>query len=170
MTGRLLIFCGIPGSGKTTKARLVAKSDPNAAHIQTDAIRRFITIPTISPEQTEYVYGVRTEAARAALDERRRLIIDATFGSARRREKTLRVLEGHYSRADFVLVKCDMQTALRRNGARIGEAVVPEGRAMDIILKFEAPEGALTVDSAGDPQGAADEIVQRLLYPLLPPE
>ena len=171
MPGRLLIFCGIPGSGKTTIARLVARADPEAVHIQTDTFRMLISKPTFNSAESDLVYGIAVAAAREALDADRLVILDATFGSGRRRERTLRELAGHYSRADFVFVTCDLQTALGRNVARPGLAAVPERIVIDILSKFEEPEGAVRVDSSKDsPQVAADQIIQALLYPLVPPE
>ena len=171
MPGRLLIFCEIPGSGKTTIARLVAKADPDAVHIQTDAVRMMISRPTFSSAESDIVYGIAVATAKEALDAGRLVILDATFGSSRRREKTLRELDGHYSRVDFVLVTCDLRTALSRNASRPGLAAVPEKNVTDILSRFEEPEGAMRVDSSRDsPQAAADEIVRSLLYPLVPPE
>lgn len=171
MPGRLLVFCGIPGSGKTTIARLVAKSDPDAVHIQTDSFRVMISNPSFSSAESDFVYGAAVASAKEALDAGRLVILDATFGSGRRREKTLRELAGHYSRVDFVLVTCDLQTALARNASRPGSAAVPEKDLLDILSKFEEPAGALRVDSSrGSPRGAADETTRALLYPLVPPE
>ena len=171
MPGRLLVFCGIPGSGKTTIARLVAKADPNAVHIQTDIFRAMIPEPTFSAEESDFVYGAAVAAAKVALDSGRLVILDATFGSGRRRDRTLLELEGHYSRADFVLVTCDLGTALNRNAARHGRAAVPEKNLRDILFRFEEPEGAMRVDSSGSqPQLVADQIVRELVYPLVPPE
>jgi predicted kinase len=169
--GRLLIFCGIPGSGKTTIARLVAMSDPDSVHIQTDAVRVMITEPNFGAEESDFVYGAAIALAKVALDAGRQVILDATFGSSWRREKTLAALEGHYSRVDFVHVTCDLQTALRRNSGRDGRAVVPEERVASMLSAFEAPEGAIVVDSSKKPpRVAADEIIRLLLYPLVPPE
>jgi len=170
MPGRLLIFCGIPGSGKTTIARLVAKSDPLAILIQTDSMRFSLPAPNYSAEESDLVYRSATAAAKVWLDAGRLVILDATFGSARRRASTLAELSGYYTKADFVYVVCDLETALRRNTARAGPSAVPPDKVRGILSGFEAPEGAVVVDSSELSPEAAAEVVVRQLYPLVPPE
>jgi predicted kinase len=148
MAGRLIIFCGIPGTGKTTIARLVAKADPAVVHIQTDDVRAMIARPTFSSEESEFVYMSCVSVAKEALDQGYTVIMDATFGSARRREATLAPLAGHYSRIDYVHVMCDLETALQRNAARTPTAVVPEETVRSMLSTFEAPAPALTVDTS----------------------
>jgi predicted kinase len=169
MPGRLLIFCGIPGSGKSTIAGIVAKADTRAVHIQTDMVRALIAHPTFSAEESEFVYGVCTEMARSALDEGYLVILDGAFASPRRREAALSALAGHYSTVDFVHVVCDLGTALRRNKARPNP--VPEEKVESIFLNFEPPSTAIMVDSTlVSPEQAAEMVARTLLYPLVPPE
>ena len=169
MQGRLLIFCGIPGSGKTTIARLVARTERGAVLIQTDTIRGMITDRSYSIGESDFVYRSCAAVAREALDRGRMVILDGTFGSRRRREETLLALDGHYSLVDFVHVVCDLDTALRRNSSR--NAFVPEENVRGILSAFEAPASALTVDTSRcSPEYAAEVVVQTLLYPLVPPE
>jgi predicted kinase len=169
--GRLLIVCGAPGSGKTTIARAIAGLDPKAVHIQTDDFRGMVTEPDFSPEESEFVYQAAVAAAACALDAGRLTILDGTFNSRRRRERTMEALSGKCTAVDVVVVTCDLRTALARNASRGGRARVPEDRLADIYSKFEAPEGGVTVDTtSGPPQAAAEEVFRALSYPLVPPE
>jgi predicted kinase len=169
VSGRLLVFCGIPGSGKTTIARLVAKSDPSAVHIQTDSMRAMIPAPTYSAGESDLVYRASVAAAKEALDSGRLVILDGTFGSRRRREVSLSALSGHYSRVDFVHVVCEIETALRRNTER--EAMVPEENLRSIFLSFDPPTQAIRVDTTTtSAESAAEFVIGALLYPLVPPE
>jgi len=163
MPGRLIIFCGIPGSGKTSIARIVARKDPTTVHIQTDAIRAMIAKPTFGADESDFVYRACVEVAKEALDKGYTAILDATFGSARRREATLAPLANSYSRIDFVHVKCHLETALRRNAARSSEAVVPEQTVRDMLSTFEAPFPSFVVDTSKiTPEAAAGLIIQAL--------
>jgi predicted kinase len=164
MSGRLIIFCGIPGSGKTSIAGLVAKAEPDVVHVQTDAIRAMIRNPSYSSEESEMVYRACVAVAEEALDAGYTVILDATFGSARRRANTLAPLSGHYSRIDFVHVVCDLETALRRNAGRTGAAVVPEETVRSMLTTFEPPVPALTVDTSKTTPEAAAGLVVRALF------
>jgi len=163
MPGRLIIFCGIPGSGKTSVARIVAKKDPATVHIQTDVIRAMITKPAFSADESDFVYFACIEVAKEALDRGYTVILDATFGSARRRAATLAPLADHYSRVDFVHVFCDLETALRRNAGRGSEAVVPEQTVRDMLSTFEAPSPAFAVETSRiTPEAAARLVIQAI--------
>jgi len=164
MPGRLIIFCGIPGSGKTSVARIVAKEDPTTVHVQTDAIRAMITKPAYSADESDFVYVACIEVAKEALDRGYTAILDATFGSARRRAATLAPLADHYSRVDFVHVFCDLETALRRNAGRASEAVVPEQTVRDMLSTFEAPSPAFALDTSRITPEAAAGLVVRAIF------
>lgn len=169
MAGRVVIFCGIPGSGKTSVARLVAAGSGRAVHLQTDSVRGMIPNPDYSPEESEFVYGACVAAARAALDAGYDVVLDGTFGSRRRREGVLAALGGRCDDVRFVRVVCDEETALRRNMER--ERTVPPEKLRGISSSFEPLPGALEVDTSRlTPEEAAERVLAALSYPLVPPE
>ena len=169
MPGRLVIICGVPGSGKTTLARLVAARSGRAVHLQTDAVRGTIANPDYSQEESEFVYGACLAVARVALDAGYDVVLDGTFRTGARRGSAVAALEGHYDSVTFVRTVCDQQTALMRNSGR--EKVVPPERLVGIASAFEAPPGAVEVDTTRlGPEEAAELVLRSLAYPLVPPE
>jgi predicted kinase len=165
--GRLLVFCGIPGSGKSTIAHMVARMSMPSVQLQTDGVRSMIAEPTYSAEESEFVYQACVAAAKVALDMGYLTILDGTFGSVRRREGTLSALEGHYSSASVVHVVCGLEEALQRNSKR--RKPVPEENLRGILAKFDIPEGAITVDTSKIDAEEAARIVVQAIYPLVTP-
>lgn len=64
---KLLIFCGIPGTGKSTIAKLVAARLEGTVHIQTDAVRSMISNPAYTNGESEFVYAICVLMAGEAL-------------------------------------------------------------------------------------------------------
>jgi predicted kinase len=165
--GRLVVFCGIPGSGKSTIAHLVAKMSMPSVQLQTDGVRNMIAEPTYSPEESEFVYQACVAAAKVALDMGYLTILDGTFGSRRRREGALSALEGHYSSANVVHVVCGLEAALQRNSRR--RKPVPEENLRGIMAGFDIPEGAITVDTSKMEAEEAARIVLEAINLLVAP-
>jgi predicted kinase len=128
-----------------------------------------ISEPNFSANESEFVYEACTAVAEEALDDGRTVILDATFGSSRRRATTLSSLEGHYSRADIVHVVCDLETAMERNSVRPGPSRVPEENLRGIASGFEVPESAITVNTSEiTPEAAAKLVAGALFNPVAP--
>ncbi|MDV3293503.1 MAG: AAA family ATPase [Nitrososphaerales archaeon] len=162
MRPRLFIFCGIPGSGKTSIASLVTKAMGDAIHIQTDGVRGMLARPTFAGKESQFVYEASFALAREALKSGYSVVIDGTFMREDYRKKARLALRKHYSRADTVFVSCGLDTALRRNSSR--DATVPPEKVRGMFLRFEVPRRALKVDSSrGSPESAARRVVRALL-------
>ena len=167
MPERLVLFCGIPGSGKSTVASLVAKMSMPSVHLQTDGVRSMIAEPTYSAEESEFVYRACIAAAKVALDMGYFTILDGTFGSRRRRDGALSELEGYCLSIDVVLVVCGLDTAIQRNSRR--RVPVPEPNLRGILAGFDIPEGAITVDTSETGAEEAALLVFRAINPLIAP-
>jgi predicted kinase len=159
--GRLVIFCGIPGSGKTTIAMLVAGRSVNAIHIQTDDVRAMLPRPVFGQAESKFVYDACYAVAKEALRVGYLVLLDATFMRDEYRSEARRRLRRYYARADVVWVDCDLATALHRNSLR--DTPIPPEKLEGIHSGFQQPKGALRVDSAGlAPDAAATRVVRTL--------
>jgi O-phosphoseryl-tRNA(Sec) kinase len=145
LQGRLLIFCGIPGSGKTTIARVVADRLPKAILVQTDAVRAMLGHPNFGAEESKFVYDGCMAVAREALRNGYTVLLDGTFMREEYRAKARNELRKYSSRMDVVYVACGLETALRRNASR--SARIPPDKVRSIHERFEPPRKALKIDS-----------------------
>lgn len=161
MRGRLLIFCGIPGSGKTTIARIVAGKIPNAIHIQTDAVRSMLSHPNYGGAESKFVYEGCNAVAREALRNGYTVLLDGTFMREDYRSEAKAALRKYCSRIDVVYVACGLETALRRNASR--RALVPAGKVRSIHERFQIPGKAIEVNTSRvGPSEAARRILESI--------
>lgn len=142
---RLLLFCGIPGSGKSTIADIVAKRLENTVHIRTDVVRSMIPSPGYSGPESEFVYSSCVTLAGEALMRGYNVILDGTFLRDEFRMDAVRRLRGAYDSSLVVYLHCDVTTAYRRNVAR--KATVPQERFNVMITRVEEPVNSLKIDT-----------------------
>lgn len=160
--GRLVIFCGIPGSGKTTLAKLVVDGIEDSVHIQTDAVRAMLTHPAFSQKESQFVYDACYGVAREALRAGYLVVLDGTFMRDEYRSEARQRLRRHCSRIDTIWVHCALETALQRNSLR--EAPIPPEKLEGIHSGFQVPKRALRVDSSLlTPEAAAEQVTRFLL-------
>ena len=161
MKGRLVLFCGIPGGGKTTVARLVAGSFERSILIETDAVRGMLARPSFEPEESRFVYeacfGIAEEALRAGYF----VALEGTFLKEDYRQDARSRLGRFSSSVDTIWVDCDLETALRRNSER--RAAVPSERVRSMFEMLEPPRDAIRVDSS---RMSAESAAKRVLSAL----
>jgi predicted kinase len=154
---RLILFCGIPGSGKTTVASALASTLTRCAHIQTDGVRAMVAHPKYTSVESRFVYGTVMVIGRQALKAGYDAILDGTFPREEFRRAALGGL-GRYALTRLVVhVTCDPLLALRRNLDR--RDAIPEESLLRIYRQFERPSDAIVVDTGKLEPGQAAGLV-----------
>jgi predicted kinase len=161
MRGRLVVFCGIPGSGKTTIAKLVASSFEDSILIETDAVRKMLAHATFSPDESRFVYEACFAIAKEALKAGYFVFLDGTFLREEYRQDARKLLGEYCERVDTVWVRCDLAIALERNHGRHAE--VPAVKVKAMFDAFEPPSVAVRVDNSRmAPESSARRVIMAL--------
>jgi predicted kinase len=156
--GRLVILCGIPGSGKTTIGRALGAKLGRCIHVETDAIRAMLGKVEYTSPESKFVYDAATSVAEAALRHGYDAILVATFPREEFRRMALSRLSRLFEGWLIVWAWCDPQVAYQRNSRRTDK--VPLESFMRLWRSFEPPRGALVIDSqAMSPEDAATKII-----------
>lgn len=156
--GRLIILCGIPGSGKTTIGRALGARLGKCVHIETDAIRAMLGKVEHSEGESKFVYDAATAVAEEALRHKYDAVMIATFSREEFRREALSRLSKLFERWLVVWVWCDPSLAYQRNSER------NENVTLETFMRrwrgFEPPRGALVIDSRAM---APDQAAARIL-------
>lgn len=179
--GRLVLMCGLSGSGKSRLAGELARRLP-ALRLRTDVARKALAdLPVresaaapvgeglYTPDRVEAVYQWLQTVAADLLRSGENVIVDGTFLSEARRRQFLAL--GERCRARVRVVFCDAPVAVLRqrvaDRARDADDASDAGPAVleSQLERFETPAGAVERVDTGRPIGAAGltGLVERLL-------
>ena len=141
----LIMFCGVPGSGKSTEARRMAGSlaarNLTVEHISRDELR-FSMISDESEyfSKEEEVFSKFVEKMNNSLNKNDCTIIDATHISKASRAKILRRVENPDNVRLLVLyLTTPLDICMRRNDLRSGREQVPHEVIEKMAKQFEDP-------------------------------
>jgi predicted kinase len=141
------VMCGIPGSGKTTYAKDLAKQT-NAYLVEGDAIRSKLFGDASIYGRWDELWG---EIDRVVEDNvGRNLILDGTFETTELRSEALFLLNSYgYDEVNLVIMDTSLPTALARNWIRkrnVPDYIVKEKHSrMEKDLPNVSEEGFATV-------------------------
>ncbi len=110
----LIIVCGLPGTGKTTLAKALAKRF-SAVHISSDLIRKeMMARPTYNPDEKARVYEELVARVAELLAEGKSVVADATFYRRSLRGRLVEAAEKAGTKAHFVLCQLDEAEVMDR--------------------------------------------------------
>jgi predicted kinase len=136
----VILFCGLPASGKTSAARELVTSDPNRwKRINRDDVRLMLHGPSHDYTNKSHEKAV-TEVCNAALRELLEngvdVVLDNTFLDGRSRKAIHQIAEEH---GECVVIEkvfeVPVEECLRRNALRSGIARVPESVILGMAKK-----------------------------------
>jgi predicted kinase len=109
----LYLFCGLPGTGKTTVAKELS-SLTGGIILRTDEIRKqILSDPQYTAEEKRLVYDAMYMTAGSMLRAGAVVILDATFHLRKEREAAKEIARKAGSECVVIEVKCDEETVRR---------------------------------------------------------
>ena len=159
--GRLILLCGLAGSGKTTIALAIAAKVQRCVHIETDAVREMVAKPYYASGESRFVYQTAISIAEQALKHRFDVVLVATFGREEFRREAISRLGELCESWLTVWAWCDSLLAFKRNSQR--NPRISQESFMKLSRAFEPPKDALVIDSRStSPEEAATRILSAL--------
>lgn len=127
MSGWAVWFVGLPGSGKSTLARgacdSLRRQGEHVVHLEMDARRKaYFPNPEYTEEERNKAYSMFVDEAAELCAEGNNVIMD---GAAHRRAYRERA-RGRIERFAEILIRCDVEEAMRREASREGGRVMAD--------------------------------------------
>lgn len=173
----ILVFCGLPGSGKTFFAKHLKKTK-KFVHINSDVVRKKLfklkltekiddeTKRVIySEEVTDKVYDIIIQKAISHVDKGKNVILDATFSKRKHQEKLIRICRERNIPLKFFLFIADDATIQKRLKKREKRKSVSDAN-YDVYLKiknfFEEPKDHVKINSTEEVEKVIEKIIKEV--------
>jgi len=160
------LFTGIPGAGKTTTARTLARSFPRGVHIEGDRLFDLVVSGRVAPgelpvleadRQIELCIDHQCALARRALEDGFAVTIDFVVADRGRLARYAAGLPGIDLR--LVVLVPDPETALARDRDRPEKTVAARWVHLDAQIRKEFEDVGLWIDNA---EPSVSDVVARI--------
>lgn len=170
VTGRPQLICvaGLPGSGKSVAARLIAE-EIGAVLLRTDAIRKeLFPAPDYSPEESIRTYAAFYRRAEEALASGRSAVMDATFYSHASREQAAAIAQRMGVPCRLLLVTAPEEIVRERIAQRVDDISDADFRVyLEMRAIFEPfTEAHTEIDNGGEMSALQRQVRDFLACPL----
>lgn len=132
----LIMLVGLPASGKTTYAELLAKRE-GFIHLSSDNLR--LSMGFGPGEGSGIVFQTMLKDAKDMLIKGKNVVYDATNLTRKHRIHCIESLKKVDCKKKCVIFAESYESCLRRNGEREEFARVPDGRIKEMFLSFQTP-------------------------------
>lgn len=138
---RLVILCGIPGSGKSTYAKELLKLHPEWKYVSRDEVRyEFVSDQEHYFDRETDVYKEFCNRISMHLINGNTVIADATHISKASRIKLMNSLDIQPDEVIVVVLNTPFQICKERNSKRVGITRVPDDSMFRMKNKFKSPD------------------------------
>lgn len=133
---RLILVCGLPGTGKTTVAKKIA-DETGSFVFNTDIVRKeLFEKPRYTDKEKELVYKLLFEMAEKFLKSAKNVVLDGTFYKKELRERVRKIARKAKSDFHVVEVKCEEKILKGRMGKRKKEKT-PSDADFEVYKKIK---------------------------------
>jgi len=160
---RLVVVCGLPGTGKTTVARAVADR-LDATRLRTDVVRKeLVADPEYTSDEERRVYDELVSRAGDRLADGEPVVLDGTFYRARHRDRAAALAADRGVPFDLLRVECPPSVVERRMAGREDDASDADfGVHLQYREQFEPVErDHATIDNAGGLDALREQVAER---------
>lgn len=162
----LLVFSGLPATGKTTLAKKVARKI-NAEVLRTDAIRKeIIREPKYTEEEKELVYREMFSRAEKLISSGKNVILDANFYRQSQRDETRKIAGRTGTKFFLIEAICPEDKIRGRMKLRKKSGDESDAKKMEIYYKikraWEPISGPHIVVDTSE-RGAMRKVVEEIL-------
>lgn len=133
---KLIILCGIPGSGKTTYAKKYIEQDTNAIHLSSDAIRKELYGDENIQGNPSEVFSLMQKRTVEAINNGYNVIYDATNITRKDRQSIISVCP-KFAKIECHIIWAPIETCIERDATRdrtVGKEVIDR-----MLKRFQAP-------------------------------